>query len=324
LVQKHIKRQIISLEGGIQVIVDLNAYYDFVATLKVPHLVQEFANLKKLGHVFVVAEATDLAAIVRDATRYGGTFRPEDVYEFVQRRSDWKKIERDVDRTMYNLSFKEDCRPYSQGKRRANTLNSDKFVPLQPKSWSQYFHLAPQPDQPEPINLAQRFKATFSRENVSVHFVGVWDTVSSVGIVRGKNLPLTDTVDNVCFFRHALALDERRVKFLPEYAIYEKDRRPAISKGVNQDPSTPPPPPHIKEVCGGGNQLNLNLDLGRTPGIWMMSEAIGSGALLKPKKVEWDWQNLDVVQESLTGIWSLFEWIPFKRLSYQDSSSTTY
>lgn len=77
LIQKHIKRQIISLEGGIQVIADLNAYYSFVATLKVTHLLQEFASLKMLGHVFVVQDAKDLAIIVRDATRYGGTFRPE-------------------------------------------------------------------------------------------------------------------------------------------------------------------------------------------------------------------------------------------------------
>jgi len=79
-----------------------------------------------LGHVFVVADAKDLAQIVRDATRYGGSYRPEvlfsavfklpgiddvfqDVYEFIQRRSDWKKIEKTVDKTMYNLSFKEDC-----------------------------------------------------------------------------------------------------------------------------------------------------------------------------------------------------------------------
>ena len=32
-------------------------------------------------------------------------------------------------------------------------------------------------------------------------------------------LPRTiDGMKHVCFFRHALALDERRVKFLPEYA----------------------------------------------------------------------------------------------------------
>ena len=80
-----------------------------------------------LGHVFVVEDAKDLAQIVRDVTRYGGAYRPEvssssfpsaypadmgyiqDVYEFIQRRSDWKKIEKIVDKTMYNLSFKEDC-----------------------------------------------------------------------------------------------------------------------------------------------------------------------------------------------------------------------
>ena len=33
----------------------------------------------------------------------------KDVYEFIQRRSDWKKIEKIVDKTMYSLSFKEDC-----------------------------------------------------------------------------------------------------------------------------------------------------------------------------------------------------------------------
>ena len=46
------------------------------------------------------------------------------------------------------------------------------------------------------------------------------DTVSSIGIARGKKmLPRTiDGMKHVCFFRHALALDERRVKFLPEYA----------------------------------------------------------------------------------------------------------
>lgn len=81
-----------------------------------------------LGHVYVVEDAKDLAQIVRDVTRYGGAYRPEvsptrvhtvnlnqtvdisqDVYEFIQRRSDWKKIEKTVDKTMYNLSFKEDC-----------------------------------------------------------------------------------------------------------------------------------------------------------------------------------------------------------------------
>ena len=44
--------------------------------------------------------------------------------------------------------------------------------------------------------------------------------MSSVGIARSKYM-LPGTIDgmkHVCYFRHALALDERRVKFLPEYA----------------------------------------------------------------------------------------------------------
>ena len=45
------------------------------------------------------------------------------------------------------------------------------------------------------------------------------DTVSSVGITRGPTLPETTTgMQHVCVFRHALALDECRVKFMPEYA----------------------------------------------------------------------------------------------------------
>jgi uncharacterized protein (DUF2235 family) len=46
----------------------------------------------------------------------------------------------------------------------------------------------------------------------------VRDTVSSIGIARGISLPETTTgMQHVCVFRHALALDERCVKFLPEY-----------------------------------------------------------------------------------------------------------
>ncbi|KAG6876608.1 hypothetical protein C0993_001953 [Termitomyces sp. T159_Od127] len=109
VLQKHIKRQIISLNGGFRVIADLNTYYTFISSLKVASIISDFSHLKMLGHVYVVEDAKDLAQIVRDVTRYGGAYRPEDIYEFIQRRSDWKKIEKTVDKTMYNLSFKEDC-----------------------------------------------------------------------------------------------------------------------------------------------------------------------------------------------------------------------
>lgn len=99
ILQRHLKRQIISLQGGFQIIADLNAYHAFIASLKqqrcarrravrpalrsltlsLPSSVtDDFSNLKMIGHVYIVEDAKDLAQIVRDATRYGGTFRPEE------------------------------------------------------------------------------------------------------------------------------------------------------------------------------------------------------------------------------------------------------
>ena len=51
------------------------------------------------------------------------------------------------------------------------------------------------------------------------------DTVSSNGIAGGKAMPpgAIDGMKHVCYFRHALALDEGRVEFLPEYAYGRYD-----------------------------------------------------------------------------------------------------
>ncbi|KAL4258318.1 hypothetical protein AB1N83_011152 [Pleurotus pulmonarius] len=69
------------------------------------------------------------------------------------------------------------------------------------------------------MRLCRTFKAAFSQPDVKVHFVGVWDTVSSIGFSRRASLPETVSgMSHVCHFRHALALDERRVRFWPEYA----------------------------------------------------------------------------------------------------------
>jgi uncharacterized protein (DUF2235 family) len=59
------------------------------------------------------------------------------------------------------------------------------------------------------------------------------DTVSSVGVIRSKNLPLTNQCEHICYIRHALALDERRVKFLPEYMCGGESYR-------DEDISSPP------------------------------------------------------------------------------------
>jgi hypothetical protein len=60
--------------------------------------------------------------------------------------------------------------------------------------------------------------------------------VSSVGFLRQMPLPLTDTADHVCFFRHALALDERRVKFIPEYLLKSESSDSRAPKTASGDP----------------------------------------------------------------------------------------
>ncbi|KAF8879252.1 hypothetical protein BD779DRAFT_1402350, partial [Infundibulicybe gibba] len=55
------------------------------------------------------------------------------------------------------------------------------------------------------------FKKAFSVD-VDIEFIGVWDTVNSVGLIP-KHLPFTSSNQSVRTFRHALALDERRAKF---------------------------------------------------------------------------------------------------------------
>ena len=46
-------------------------------------------------------------------------------------------------------------------------------------------------------------------------------------------LPRTiDGMKHVCYFRHALALDERRVKFLPEYAYGSTTKNPVEDKNL--------------------------------------------------------------------------------------------
>ncbi|KAF9461525.1 hypothetical protein BDZ94DRAFT_1290707 [Collybia nuda] len=55
------------------------------------------------------------------------------------------------------------------------------------------------------------FKKAFSVD-VTIEFIGVWDTVNSVGLIP-RRLPFTTSNTIVKTFRHAVALDERRAKF---------------------------------------------------------------------------------------------------------------
>jgi uncharacterized protein (DUF2235 family) len=74
--------------------------------------------------------------------------------------------------------------------------------------------------------VADEFKYIFARK-CPIHFVGVFDSVCSVGHMIPKVLPFTSRNGSVRIFRQALALDEKRIKFDydPFYPPEEDSRR---------------------------------------------------------------------------------------------------
>ncbi|KZP18959.1 hypothetical protein FIBSPDRAFT_1045889 [Athelia psychrophila] len=83
------------------------------------------------------------------------------------------------------------------------------------------------------IQLSAGFKQTFC-QNVNVEFLGVWETVSSVGVIMGKTLPFTNSNTSIKTFRQALALDEHRAKFLPN--LYHRPAPNPSQEPANANP----------------------------------------------------------------------------------------
>ncbi|ETW76212.1 hypothetical protein HETIRDRAFT_329764 [Heterobasidion irregulare TC 32-1] len=183
-------------------------------------------------------------------------------------------------------------------------------------------------------DLAPHFKTTYSRD-VKVHFVGAWDTVSSIGITRTVPLPLTETCDHICVVRHALALDERRVKFLPEYfrktmpPSDEDTHLPKQDLPTEKNEVAHEGPKYLKEVwfagchsdIGGGAEENKDLNQAAIPLLWMENEARAAGLGLKRRnEIAWDWKKLRESKptESLKWLWWVMEYLPIKRLTYRN------
>ncbi|ORY24890.1 hypothetical protein BCR39DRAFT_545737 [Naematelia encephala] len=78
--------------------------------------------------------------------------------------------------------------------------------------------------QPDQLPTLYRRIFGISRP-VCIHFMGVWDTVSSLGFLDLPRLPFATGVKAVSFFRQALALDEHRARFIPEYRRRNSNER---------------------------------------------------------------------------------------------------
>ena len=172
------------------------------------------------------------------------------------------------------------------------------------------------------FDLARGFKETLS-SSCAPWFVGVWDTVSSVGWVANPlKLPFTANNPDIEIGRHAVAIDERRAFFRDNLW-----RRPA-------DPNKPYGPKDTKQVwfpgvhCDvGGGYPESESGLSKVALEWMLAEAKLSGLLVDSAKEAAILGRTDTkyvkpnpqaaAHESLTGAWNLAEIVLRKRYDWK-------
>jgi uncharacterized protein (DUF2235 family) len=137
-------------------------------------------------------------------------------------------------------------------------------------------------DQTDFWNLAEEFRTTFSRDigtpdrRFPIHFLGVWDTVSSVGwLWDPQSFPFTAANPSVSTVRHAIALDEHR-------AFYRQNRFSSSVKG--QDLMELWFPGVHADVGGGYPESDGGL--WREPFIWMLDEATTRGLQVDPTALQ--------------------------------------
>ncbi|KZT52347.1 hypothetical protein CALCODRAFT_476027 [Calocera cornea HHB12733] len=100
--------------------------------------------------------------------------------------------------------------------------------------------------------MCDEFKATFCN-HVWVDFVGVWDTVSSVGVFSLTDLPFVDSPDFIGVFRHAVSLDERRCKFKANlYHLSPEERTEPQVQPRRRGTHGSKPPTDVLEVWFAG------------------------------------------------------------------------
>jgi uncharacterized protein (DUF2235 family) len=164
--------------------------------------------------------------------------------------------------------------------------------------------------------LARAFKEAMSETDCQPWFVGVWDTVSSVGWVENPlKLPFVTNNPDIEIGRHAVAIDERRA-FFRSHLWWPPD-----------DPSRPRGPKDLQQVwfpgvhCDvGGGYPEKESGLSKIALEWMLDEATAKGLLVDEAKRDavlgrgGDRRHTPpdaraAAHESLKGFWNLAEFV---------------
>jgi uncharacterized protein (DUF2235 family) len=172
------------------------------------------------------------------------------------------------------------------------------------------------------FKLATEFKGTFSTRDCKPLFVGLWDTVSSVGWYENPlRLPYSANNPDIEIGRHAVAIDERRAFFrsnlwIPSVSPKEsgpKDLKQVWFPGVHCD-------------VGGGYPENES-GLSKITLEWMLREAISAGLIVDPVQMDLILGHIGEgfaspdqkanTHESLTGAWWLAEFLWKRHFSWQ-------
>jgi uncharacterized protein (DUF2235 family) len=171
------------------------------------------------------------------------------------------------------------------------------------------------------LTRADDFRTTFRGPDCKPHFVGVWDTVSSVGWIENP-LKLRFTADNpdIAIGRHAVSIDERRAFFRsnlwrPSPRLREhgpRDIQQVWFPGVHRDV--------------GGGYPEVDSGLSKYALEWMAREAVKAGLLIDRTKLEevmgrtrdtYAQANPDAtLHESLTVAWWPVELVPKKHWNW--------
>ncbi len=161
----------------------------------------------------------------------------------------------------------------------------------------------------------ETFRRTFSHENFKIHFMGVWDTVSSVGWVYSP-LELFNVATNpsIVHARHAVSIDEHRCFFMDN--LYddchnETELVQAWFAGMHSDV--------------GGSYTQPEAGMAYDSLQWMLAEAKANELAIKPERVSLVMGDGDaedplnykkpsswMLHRSLKWAWWILEIIPHK------------
>ncbi|KAI0271808.1 hypothetical protein BGY98DRAFT_1091085 [Russula aff. rugulosa BPL654] len=148
-------------------------------------------------------------------------------------------------------------------------------------------------DNNEQIPFAYKLYKTSSSRHicrpVPIEFVGVWDTVGSVGVIMGRSLPFVDVNTTIRVFRQALSLDEHRGKFRPNLyhrGVDKSSKLPVAKDGTQTGPGADEIfQTDVSEVwfagchsdVGGGNASNTATHaVADIPLRWMIEQIVQS------------------------------------------------